>query len=304
MTEIAQTRATGRVLAYWGLGAVVSVCFVLARDLQWQSDAHLHTLLETLATVLALLVGVVALIRYASRPSNIDLFIAAAFTHSRILEHPSVRTEFPVLAQALRVLGSPPIRHMGTIGGNIVTASPAGDTLPALYALDAEVEIRSRDQSRRLPIGDFIRGPGSVALNTGEILAGVWLRKAPHWNIQHYEKVGRRKAQACAVASMAALLRVTDAGRIERIRLAWGSVGPFVITAPDVEAALTGRVLSLESLESVRGMVEHAVAPIDDLRASAEYRRRVAGALLLRLLSSHAGSGGTVGLSGSGSLEN
>ncbi len=238
------------------------------------------------------------------RDNGEALFIAAAFTHGRILEHPSVRTEFPVLAQALRVLGSPPIRHMGTIGGNIVTASPAGDTLPALYALDAEVEIRSRDHSRRLPIGDFIRGPGSVALNTGEILAGVWLRKAPHWNIQHYEKVGRRKAQACAVASMAALVQLTDAGRIERIRLAWGSVGPFVITAPDVEAALTGRVLSLESLESVRGMVEHVVAPIDDLRASAEYRRSVAGALLLRLLSSPAGPGGTAGLSSSGGLEN
>ena len=115
------------------------------------------------------------------RDNGEALFIAAAFTHGRILEHPSVRTEFPVLAQALRVLGSPPIRHMGTIGGNIVTASPAGDTLPALYALDAEVEIGSRDHSRRLPIGDlfaaldrwpstpakFSQGSGCVRRHTG-----------------------------------------------------------------------------------------------------------------------------------------
>ena len=86
MTELAQTRATGRVLAYGGLGAVISVGFLLARDLQWHSDAHLHTLLEALATFLALMVGVVALIRYASRPSNIDLFLAAAFLGTGLLD--------------------------------------------------------------------------------------------------------------------------------------------------------------------------------------------------------------------------
>ena len=189
-----------------------------------------------------------------------------------------------MLAKSVSFLASPPIRHMGTIGGNIVTASPAGDTLPALYVLGAEVEISSVGRSRRLPLGSFIRGPGTVDLHQGEILTGVWLKKAPHWNIRHFEKIGRRKAQACAIASMAAVLEVSEAGRIEKARLAWGSVGPTVVTSAVAEEYIIGRDLCLETLRSAVRHVEEAVSPIDDVRASADYRRTVAGALLLRLV--------------------
>ncbi len=212
-----------------------------------------------------------------------EVFIAAATTHSRLLEDPLIRGHFPVLAKSLSLLASPPIRHMGTIGGNIVTASPAGDTLPPLYVLGAEIEIRSERQSRRLPLRSFIRGPGNVDLQQGEVLTGVWLKKAPRWNISHYEKIGRRKAQACAIASMAAVLEVSDQGKIEKARLAWGSVGPKVVTSEMVEESLTGKSLCLETLKPAVRHVEEAVSPIDDIRASAEYRRTVAGAILLRL---------------------
>jgi CO/xanthine dehydrogenase FAD-binding subunit len=212
-----------------------------------------------------------------------EIFIGAATTHSRLIEAQSIGQQFPVLIKAASVLGSPPIRHMGTIGGNIVTASPAGDTLPALYTLSAEVELRSSDGSRRLPIRSFIKGPGEVDLASGEVLAGVWLSKDQRWNVSHYEKVGRRKAQACAVASIAAVLELSDSGTIKRARLAWGSVGPTVVTSPELENALVGERLSEGVLKRAGDLLEKAISPIDDIRAGAEYRRMVSNALLLRL---------------------
>ena len=212
-----------------------------------------------------------------------EIVIGAATTHSQIQEHPVIMRLFPILAKAIRVLGSPPIRHMGTIGGNIVTASPAGDSLPPLYALAAGVEIQSKNSSRRAALTDFILGPGTVDLRRGEILTKILLKKSPEWNIHHYEKVGKRKAQACAVASLAALLQISEAGTIERARLAWGSVGPTVVTSREVEEAIVGKPISLEIFRGASDLVKKAVSPIDDIRASAEYRRAVAVGLVQRL---------------------
>jgi CO/xanthine dehydrogenase FAD-binding subunit len=212
------------------------------------------------------------------------VFIGAATTHSHLLENPIIRTNFPVLTQAVRVLGSPLIRNMGTIGGNIVNASPAGDALPPLYVLGAEVEIRSRHFLGRMPIGDFIVGPGQVRLEKGRLVSGIWILKVPEYPIHHYEKVGRRKSQACSIAGMAAILRLSDIDAIDAIRLAWGSVGPTVVTSPEIERVLTGQRLCREAVESCVPLVEKAVSPISDIRASAEYRRVVCGKLLLRLV--------------------
>ena len=217
------------------------------------------------------------------RESGEEIFIGAATTHSRLIADRLVRQYFPVLVKGATVLGSPPIRHMGTIGGNIVTASPAGDTLPALYVLEAEVEIRSATYYRRVPLTEFIKGPGEVDLQQGEALAGVWLKKTSEWTVSHYEKVGRRKAQACSVAGMAALLNLSNSGKIEAARLAWGSVGPTVIRSTTIEHALIGESLTSDTLNRVAHLVREAVSPIDDVRATAAYRRAVAGALLLRL---------------------
>jgi CO/xanthine dehydrogenase FAD-binding subunit len=212
------------------------------------------------------------------------IFLGAATTHVKILEHGLIREELPVLARALGVLGSPPIRHMGTIGGNVVTASPAGDSLPPLYVLGAEVEIRSSGSVRRTAIRDFVMGPGKVDLCRGELVVGLRVPKPRKYNVQHFEKVGRRKAQACAVASLAALLDLSVDGRINQARLAWGSVGSTVVRSEELENALAGKLLNRETLERLRPLVESAVSPIDDVRASADYRRVVAGALMMRLV--------------------
>jgi CO/xanthine dehydrogenase FAD-binding subunit len=211
------------------------------------------------------------------------IFVGAGATHARLLSDPLVRVHAPLLVKALTVLGSPPIRNMGTIGGNICTASPAGDCLPPLYVLGAEVEVRRRDGSRRLPIQEFILGPGKTALEGDEILYGVWLGKDGSPATHHFEKVGQRKALAIAIASFAALIRTTKEGLVEEARLAWGSVGPTIVTSPEAERRLIGSRLTREGLREIASVVEKTVSPIDDVRASASYRRALAGSLVVRL---------------------
>ena len=211
------------------------------------------------------------------------LFLGATARHAELLRHPLVQARLPLLIQALRVLGSPLIRNQGTLGGNLCTASPAGDTLPPLYALQAQVELRSAGSSRRLGMADFILGPGRTALAPGEILYGLWVPTGQPWTLAHFEKVGLRRALAIAVVSLAALLSLDDAGLVREARLALGSVGPTVLRAPRAEAALLGQRLESAVLEHAAALLRQEVSPMDDARASADYRRQVAGNLLLRL---------------------
>ena len=212
--------------------------------------------------------------------------IGACTSLTEILEHPGVRKHLPVMAKAVATLGSPPIRNMGTLGGNICTASPAGDTLPPLYVLDAEVIVASPSSERALPIAEFITGPGSTGLKKNEILTAVRLKKPEGFTVQHFEKVGQRKALACAVASLAALVKISPAGCIEAARLAWGSVGPTVIRSTAVEERLPGLPFGPAAFGSVAPLVLDAVHPIDDIRADAAYRRQVSVNLLQRIGSS------------------
>lgn len=215
---------------------------------------------------------------------NNEIRIGACATHEELLRHPLIAAHLSVLVQALRTLGSPPIRTMGTIGGNICTASPAGDALPPLYALGADVEIASQNGSHFLPIQNFIIGPGRTRLEAGEIITAVHVKKPAEFNFHYFEKVGQRKSMSCALASMAALLKVSPSGIIEAGRLAWGSVAPTVMTDNGIEEFLTGKKLSQETLSAAAGQLARVVAPINDIRASADYRRTVSGNLLLRLL--------------------
>lgn len=213
-----------------------------------------------------------------------EFHIGAGVTQQRLLASEVIRTEFGALFHALTELASPPIRHVATLVGNVCTASPAADTLPALYVLGAEVEILSPTGRKRIPINAFITGPGINRLQTGEVVSGVILPRQPRGTAFAYHKVGKRKAMAIAVASLAAVWQTTEEGRIQRIKLAWGSVGPTVVVAPDVESFLNGKTLSEESLSAAGRLAMSAVSPIDDIRASADYRRRLAGNLLLKLL--------------------
>lgn len=217
------------------------------------------------------------------REDGNEISIGACSTHARLLDHPLIARHLPVLRQALATLGSPAIREMGTIGGNICTASPAGDTLPPLYVLQARVEIASPVGTRLCPISDFIAGPGKTNLHDGEIVTAVRIARPAGVYLHHFEKVGQRKSMACAVASLAALIRLSPAGHVESCRLAWGSVGPTVVTDGGIEKFLIGKKLTRGTLTAAASLAEGIVNPIGDIRASAAYRRTVSGNLLLRL---------------------
>ena len=190
----------------------------------------------------------------------------------------------PLLQRAACGFAAPAIRNMATIGGNLCTASPAGDCLVPLYALGAQVELVSLTGRRRLPIEQFILGPGRSALARGEIVARVLLPARDRFAWQSYEKVGRRQSLAIAVVSFAGLLRLDDDQRVVEVHLAWGSAGPTVVSAPGIAAALTGRVIDPALIDTAVDRARTAVCPIDDLRAGAAYRRALAGNLLRRFL--------------------
>jgi CO/xanthine dehydrogenase FAD-binding subunit len=216
-----------------------------------------------------------------------DLFLGAGVTYTELMA-PDVAARAPALAAAARTVGSPQIRNAGTIGGNLGTASPAGDTLPVLRALGASVEIGSAAGARRLePLGDFLTGPKQTALRSGELIVGVRvpLRRGP----QEYLKVGVRNAMVIAVASLALVL---DLDRLS-VGVGLGSVGPVALDAPEAATWLADRLRWLPDRallddrrigDEFASMVAAAARPIDDHRSRADYRRHAVEVMARRAL--------------------
>ncbi len=194
----------------------------------------------------------------------------------REMQEEAIASLVPALATAARTVGSPQIRNAGTIGGNVATASPAGDTLPVLAALDATVTLGSSAGTRSVAITDFIVGPKRTTRAHGEVIVDV--RMPVLDGPQEYLKIGTRNAMVIAVADVA--LIVDRAGR--NVRVAMGSVGPTVLRAPDAEAFAnatidwtSGAVPDAEAVCAEFGaLVAAASRPIDDHRSTAAYRRR------------------------------
>jgi len=219
----------------------------------------------------------------AIRGTEEGVEIGAAATHAAILASPAI-ARVPIMGLALRTIGSPAVRHMGTLGGNLANASPAGDGLIPLYLLDARVNLAGPSGERSLPVAEFVHGPGKTALRLGELIRSVTVAFPRDGAQAYFRKVGRRRALVIAVASLGALVWLEE-GRIREARLALGSVAPTVLRPREVEEALVGRPLTVDALAEVRNGLSAAVEPISDLRASADYRRQVAGNLLLDLAS-------------------
>jgi len=214
------------------------------------------------------------------------LAIGATTSLSRIIADPLIAEHAPLLAQAGRTLGGPAIRNMATIGGNIATASPAGDSLAPLYLLEAEIEMVSQRGKRRLPITEFIINSGQTALSDGEIITRILLPSMAAFPCHYFEKVGRRRSMAIAVVSFSGLVRLSGQKTIEAAKFAWGSVGPTVVRIPLLEEKLAGSGLDDDTIGNAAQIVRDSVSPISDIRATADYRRRVAGNLMLRFMES------------------
>ncbi|MFA6009641.1 MAG: FAD binding domain-containing protein [Desulfobacteraceae bacterium] len=213
-----------------------------------------------------------------------DLCIGSGVSFSAIMVHPLVQDHAPLLAKAVGTIGGPAIRNMGTLGGNIITASPAGDSLPPIYVMEASVVLVSAAGTRTIPIARFISGPSKTDVRKDEILTQIRIPVDDGFQAQCFEKVGLRRSLAIAVASFCGRLKFAEDGTVVAARFAWGSVAPTVAGSPEAEAAVTGRRLDTESIKKSVAAATESLSPIDDIRASAHYRRTVAGGLLRRFL--------------------
>jgi CO/xanthine dehydrogenase FAD-binding subunit len=215
-------------------------------------------------------------------------FLGAGVTYSRIIQELG---RFRPLVEASRAVGSPQIRNRGTVGGNLGTASPAGDALPVLAAYDAEVVLgRTGGKTRTLPWHAFMVGPKKTVLEPAELILGA------RWRVTRgpgsFSKVGPRNAMVIAVASLCLILDE----EAHRVRVALGSVGPTILRAPEAEAYATRAlaqaglwedphaVLPAAAAEEFGDRVAAAARPIDDVRGTARYRRHVCGVLARRAL--------------------
>lgn len=205
------------------------------------------------------------------------VFIGAGVPYAD-MEHGDLAAALPALAEAARTVGSPQIRAAGTLGGNLGTCSPAGDSLPVLAAMEAEIHLASVEGERSLPFADFMTGPKRNAKRADEIITGVSMPIARGW--QGYAKVGVRNAMVISVASACVALEPGSP------RLALGSVGPVIIRCSGAEAWLSDRLGEDGSVDAAAfgAMAADESRPIDDHRSTAAYRRHAISVLATRLL--------------------
>lgn len=214
--------------------------------------------------------------------------LGAGVTYDEIVRKFS--RDLPSLALAARTVGSPPIRNRGTVGGNLGTASPAGDSHPPLLACGAEVEISSSRSSRSVPIDEFFLGPKRSVLEQDELIAAIWLPRAT--GPQTFSKIGVRNAMVIAVCSFALALHPDKGG----VRTGIGSAGPVPLRASAAEEFIEGHLeetggfesraaLEESVLDRFAELVAEAARPIDDQRGSVGYRRHALAVLARRSLS-------------------
>ena len=228
-------------------------------------------------------VGFVSTLKGIGRTDDGAIEIGAAVPESDVLSSPIVRAALPLLAAALGVLGSVQIRNRGTLGGNLVNASPAADSAVPLLVYDAELVLVGTGGERTVPVEAFLVGPGKTALEPGEFVRTVRVPIPESGGTTFYHKVGKRRALTIAIASLGAVIRMVG-GRVADARLAAGSVAPTPLRLRSVEERVRGSALTEDAIAEARRLAIEAVSPISDVRATAQYRSRVVGDLVARAL--------------------
>jgi CO/xanthine dehydrogenase FAD-binding subunit len=217
------------------------------------------------------------------------LVIGALTTYTEIRRSPLVSEFLPALAQAAATIGAAQIQNRGTIGGNAMNASPAGDTLPILLATDAELVLGSSRGERVIAAPDFWPSYRTTAGADDELLLRVRIPLVPDRQLR-FRKIGTRRAQAISKVVMALAWRAdADASSWRDVRLALGSMAPTPVRATTTEALLEGATPTPETADRAAAVLAAEVAPIDDVRSTADYRRAVAARVLHRLIRDEGG---------------
>lgn len=218
--------------------------------------------------------------------TNEHVTLGALTTYTEVQANAVLQREFPMLCQAASETGGLAIQNRGTLGGNVVNASPAADSPPALLAYDAEIELVSRGGSRWLLYDGFHKGYKQMDIRPDELLSRIRLPRigpiGPIFN-HYYRKVGTRKAQAISKVCFAGVARMEDT-RVADVRVVLGSVAPIVLRCKQTEDAIRGKELNDDTVKLARETLLREIVPIDDVRSTADYRLRVAANLLVDFL--------------------
>ena len=211
------------------------------------------------------------------------LTLGAGLTYADLLANEDLARRVPLLHEAAREIGALQIQARGTLGGNLGTSSPVGDTLPCWLALDAEIEVASPEGRRRIAYAAFCTGYRETQLRPDELIVAVHVPPLPSGSRQFWRKVGARRAQAISKVMIAVVLRVQE-GVIDHCRIGLGAVADRPVRARDTEARVMGRAPDAATAELARVAVAAEINPIDDLRSTADYRRTVTANLVARAL--------------------
>lgn len=209
--------------------------------------------------------------------------IGALATHTAIASNPLIMKHVRVLSDACKTIGASQIQNRGTIGGNVMNASPAGDTLPVALAMDAEFLAQNLKGERWIPAAKFYVSYKKTALATDELLTRIRFPKMEKGEVARFMKIGTRRAQSISKISMCVSAKIWHGG-IEKIAIAVGSVAPTVIRAPGTEMLLKGKAINTALIDKARHSIMDEVHPIDDVRSTADYRRFVCGNLITKFL--------------------
>ncbi len=224
-------------------------------------------------------------LRQIEKTAEGDLFVGAMVRHAEVAQSPLVNQYFPALAKASHWVGSPSIRNLATIGGNICNASPSADTAPPLLAYDAKAIIVNPLGERVIDIEDFFTGPSANVLQRGEFLKGFLLRPKSGW-IADYEKLGLRKAMEIAIVNVCVCLEMDGHRRCSGIRIALGAVAPTPIRAKKAESLLKDKRVTPELIQVCAETAVEETKPISDIRASGDYRKKMVYFLVKKMISS------------------
>jgi CO/xanthine dehydrogenase FAD-binding subunit len=203
------------------------------------------------------------------------IILGALTTYTEVQAHPVLSKEFPMLCQAASETGGLAIQNRGTLGGNIVNASPAADSPPALLAYDAEVELVATSGSRWIPYSEFHTDYKKMNMHADELLRVIRLPRATSTLRHYYRKVGTRKAQAISKVCFAGVGRIGE-GKFADVRIALGSVAPIPLRCIKTEGVINGLASNADAVVRARAELAREIAPIGDIRSTADYRLRVA----------------------------
>jgi CO/xanthine dehydrogenase FAD-binding subunit len=212
------------------------------------------------------------------------LRIGALTTYTDFMRSSLIRQHCPILIEASKTVGGVQIQNRGTIGGNIVNASPAGDTLPILAAFDAHLELGSARGVRRVQFNEFYTGYRQTILAPDELVIAVLLPKPAQEERLFFQKVGSRQALVISKVVMAGKAWVDDERRVRSIQIGVGSVAPTVMRLRQTEALLQGQALANELIEQAKQSAMQEVRPITDVRSTEHYRRTISGRLVEKFL--------------------